>query len=153
RTKPMWTAKRILLLVLGAVIFITAYAVYAYFLGVVDGLPPLPAAFLNQPGIVNPPPPKTANTVDQKLQQAVGPDCEETRFTIKMEVRSRGLVLATNNFSIEQGGARDGQVKLEPFSVAIYGKAKGPDSYPEINTIQSDVAYLTFDQPIKSASD
>jgi hypothetical protein len=38
----MWTPKRILLLVLGFVTFWLAYGVYAYFLGGVDGLPPLP---------------------------------------------------------------------------------------------------------------
>ena len=38
----MWTPKRVLLLVLGIVVFTSAYVVYAHFLGRVDGLPPLP---------------------------------------------------------------------------------------------------------------
>lgn len=150
----MWTPKRVLLLVLGIIVFTSAYAVYAHFLGRVDGLPPLPDELLiaaTKDTVA--PPPRTQIAVDQKLQMAFGEDCEEIRRYIKMEVGSRGLVLASNQFEIKKGGPRDGQVELTPFSIALFGKDKGDGQVPEINTIRSDVAYLTFDQPITTASD
>ena len=38
----MWNPKRATLLVAGFVLFVVCYFVYAYFLGGIDGLPPLP---------------------------------------------------------------------------------------------------------------
>src|SRR4029077_639140 len=40
-----------------------------------------------------------------------------------------------------------------PFNVAIFGKDRGDGSFPEINTVQSDVAYLTFDKPVNNFAD
>src|SRR5207248_4777743 len=44
-------------------------------------------------------------------------------------------------------GKHKGQILLQPFSVAIFGKGS------EINTIRSQEAYLTFDHPISSISE
>lgn len=147
----MWTPKRVLLLVFGLVAFGTAYVVYAHFLGRVDGLPPLPAQFEAKVDGENeaPPPGRSPILVDKKLQMAFGEDCEETRRTIKLEVRAKGVVLAADEFGIEP----DGRVKLKPFSIALFSKPKKPGGQPEINTVRSDIAYLTFDQPIANAHD
>jgi hypothetical protein len=137
-----------LLLALGLVVFSAAYGVYCYFLGRVDGLPPLPAAFENKSeGGIPPPPNEQLLPVDLKLRQAFGEDCQELHRTIRIEMRSKGVVLASDDFVIEP----DGRVKLKPFSIAIFGKEK--DGYPEINTVRSDIAYLTFDQPVTNAQD
>lgn len=148
----MWTPKRVLLLVSGIAVFSLAYLVYAHFLGVIDGLPPLPGDCVplaqrdqDLPAMALPP----GNEAERKLRQAFGEECIELQRTIKLEVRAHGVVLAADHFNIEP----DGRVKLAPFSIAIFGKPKGEASYPEINTVRSDVAYLTFEKPITSLAD
>lgn len=148
----MWTPKRVLLLVMGLAVFITAYAVYARNLGHIDGLPPLPEDFEPSAdgGTSNPDPlPSRENEADRRLRQAFGEECPELKRTIKLEVRMRGIVLAADQFKIED----DGRVKLQPFSIALFGKTKGAAQLPEINTIRSDVAYLTFDRPVSNIGD
>ncbi len=147
----MWTPKRVLLLLAGFALFFTTYEVYAHFLGGIDGLPPLPEEFWPTEGAVSPPiqPIIRVNDEDRKLAQSFGEDCDEVKRAIKILVSSRGLVLAANDFKIQD----DGRVKLWPFSVAIFSKDKGDHRYPEINTVRSDEAYLTFDQPISSPTE
>ena len=55
----MWNSKRILLLGLGFALFLAGYVVYAYFLGGIDGLPPLPITLRpsGNSGSLPPPPP------------------------------------------------------------------------------------------------
>src|SRR5262249_29314309 len=86
-----------------------------------------------------------------KLEQAFGKDCEEAKpkRPIKIEVPARGMVLSAGDFKIED----DGRVRLWPLSVALFGKARGEDGTPEINTIRGDVAYITFERPIQTLSD
>ena len=156
----MWTPKRILLLVLGFVMFCLAYGVYAYFLGGVDGLPPLPAECEASKTPDIPPdyfrrePPQ----VDRKLRMAFGDECPELKRQIKLEMIARGIVLSAGDFKVEP----DGRVRLWPFSVIIFGKDRGEPAsakdrgepkFPEINTVQSDVAFLRFDQPIETIND
>ena len=67
----MWTPKRVLLLMAGFGLFFTTYAVYAHFLGGIDGLPPLPKEYWP----TNEPPEKLelrirANEAERKLTQA-----------------------------------------------------------------------------------
>jgi lipopolysaccharide export system protein LptA len=146
----VWTPKRVLLLILGLAVFTAAYGVYAYFLGRVDGLPPLPPEYEAKVTEGDVPKWDTQRPpVDLKLIKAFGQDCQEIRRTIKLEVQTRGVVLASDEFSIEP----DGRVKLKPFSIAIFSKDKGDGRYPEINTIRSDIGYLTFDQPISNAQE
>lgn len=148
----MWTPKRVLLLVMGFAVFISAYAVYARYLGSIDGLPPLPVDC--EPSEIADestglPPAARENEADRRLRQAFGEECPELKRTIKLEVRTRGVVLAADQFKIED----DGRVKLQPFSIAIFGKTKNAAEQPEINSIRSDVAFLTFDRPISSATE
>lgn len=148
----MRTHKRVLLLVTGLAVFVTAYVVYAHFLGLgrIDGLPPLPGEFGKLDGPPDDAPrPAMENVADQRLRQAFGEECPELKRALKLEVRKRGAVVAADQFTIEQ----DGRVKVQPFSVAMFGKPKGPAQKPEINTIRSDVAYLTFDRPIATPMD
>src|SRR5205085_9541316 len=36
------------------------------------------------------------------------------------------------------------------FSLAVWGNNTGDAAYPEINTIRSDLAYITFDRPVSN---
>src|SRR5207244_13489002 len=61
----------------------------------------------------------------------------------------KGLVLASDEAKIMENG----QVRLTPFRVGIFSEDRGDGKFPEVNTIQSDVALLTFDQPIVNMTD
>jgi lipopolysaccharide export system protein LptA len=142
----VWTPKRILLLVLGFLVFSFLYGIYAHFLGGVDGLPPLPADCLAPPTDDTLPlaVPQHDTELMRKLKMAFGEDCAELKRKIRLEMRARGIALAADNFSIEP----DGRVKLWPFSIALFGKDHVEGQFPEINTVQSDIAYLRFDKPV-----
>jgi lipopolysaccharide export system protein LptA len=149
----VWTPKRILLLALTVTLFFAGYLCYGRYLGGVDGLPPLPQAYWRpanpngrvKPGVRSP---KGPAALVRKLEEAFGKDCPEIRHTIKIEVQSRGLILIAENFEFVEG-----RVKLVTPSVAIYGKARGEDGTPEINTVRGKVAYLTFERPIQTLAD
>ncbi|MBL8796264.1 MAG: hypothetical protein JNM56_20360, partial [Planctomycetia bacterium] len=146
----MWTPKRILLLIAGFLGFSFAYGVYAYFLGGVNGLPPLPAEY--EPAATGDGVPdytRQEPLVEKKLKLAFGPDCAELKRTHRLEMRAKGIVLAADTFNIEA----DGRVKMAPFSLAMFGKERVESQFPEINTVQSDIAYLRFDQPIGNFAD
>ena len=144
----MRSQRRIAFYILGGLVFLGGYSVYAAMLGGLDGLPPLPEEYAERPhddSIVIIPP--TTNPTDVKLREAFGSHCVETDYTIKIEVRARGMVLAAGEFFVEP----DGRAQLTPFSVAMFGKTKNGQT--EINTIHCDRAYLTFDQPIKNVTE
>lgn len=145
----MWTPKRVLILLAGVVFFTTSFGVYAYFLGEIDALPPLAPEYwptaradIESKGPQEP-------EVDRKLQKAYGADCEEVRRTIKLDLRSKGWCLAADQFDIEP----DGRVKLSPFSACVFPKGRPDARFPEINTVQCEIAYLTMDRPIASATE
>jgi lipopolysaccharide export system protein LptA len=144
----VWTPKRVLLLAAGFVVFLTAYLVYAHFLGGIDGLPPLPEAY--SPIAPSDDPPRTPsvtqeNSVDNKLRMAFGNAYDEVKNRkIKLELQQRGIVLAAQEAKILE----DGRVELKPFSLAIFRKERVPEKFPEINTVQSKSAVLRFDRPI-----
>lgn len=141
----MWTPKRILIMIAGTFLFLAGFIVYDYFLGGYDGLPPLPEEYLP---IVGPITPMVADDSerDQKMRLAFGADSDEARREFVFDSRTRAMLLAVDKFEIQD----DGRVKLWPFSVALFPKRKDDAPTPEINTIQSEVAYLTLDQPVKS---
>src|SRR5438270_11829754 len=93
----MWTPRRLFLLLLGLAFFGTAYAVYARFLGGIDGLPLLPDEFLVhrtldskeeaiKPGITT--------EIDRKLMQAFGAGCREVNWNTRLNLGKMGLLLA-----------------------------------------------------------
>jgi hypothetical protein len=139
----VWTPKRILLLAGGVVLFLAGYVVYAFALGGIDGLPPLPDAYLPSRTAAGWTNPTIENPRDRKLIQAFGAGCPELNWPYKIDASQRGLVLAFEDYTIE----KDGRVRLRPFSIALF-KDKGKGEYPEINTVRSPEAHLRFDQPI-----
>jgi lipopolysaccharide export system protein LptA len=148
----VWTPKRVLLLAGGFSAFFMAYLCYAHFLGGIDGLPPLPEDYgpVALPTDDLPAAPGRENSADAKLRMAFGDECPEAKdWKIKLELESRNMVIATQDISVEP----DGRVKLTPFSVAIFGKDKGDGKYPEINTVRSQQAYLTFDKPVSNIAE
>jgi hypothetical protein len=156
----VWTPKRVLLLVSGFVLLLAAYWAYAHFLGGIDGLPALPEEYEPYVGPANEsgPPPASTNSADDKLRQAFGEECPELNDPIRLEVRSKGMVLAAREFRIVKEGDPDwkehaGQVCLPQVSLALFSKDTGDGKFPEINTVRSDIAYLTFDQPITSPAE
>jgi hypothetical protein len=146
----VWTPKRILLLTFGFIVFLSAYLVYAQFLGGIDGLPPLPEEFwprLSQEQDFEPPLMRP-NDTEKKLRTAFGEDERILNCPIKLEIRAKGVVMASEQFEIQDGG-----VKLTPFFMAIFGKEREPGKLVEINTIRSGMARLTFDKPINAITE
>lgn len=142
----MWTPKRAVLLMSGSGLFLAVYLVYAYFLGGIDGLAPLPEKLVRRPGdagMVLPPPPLESET-DRRLKQAFGLDCPELERTIKLIVSNRGLILASSDAKV----LPDGQVRLTKFSIAVFRGEFHETGFPEINTARAEVALLRFDKPI-----
>lgn len=154
----MWNAKRVLLLIAGFAVLCAAYLGYDHFLGGIDGLPPLPPEYWpdTDPGpqaVADIPPPQR-DVVARRLVEAFGERSDVLRLAIKLETNRRGAVVATDDFKIlEDDSQRAGQVKLQPFRVAVFGKTRGPDGTPEINTISCDIAYLTLDERVSSLND
>lgn len=143
----MWTPRRILLLAAGFAVFLASYFLYAYFLGGIDGLPPLPDryALVEETGPVSIPPPRE-NDTDKRLREAFGVDCDEVKNrTIKLELESKGMVLAARDIAFP-----DGRVELAPFSLAVFVHGKGGPGFPEINSVQCQRAILTFDKRVNN---
>ncbi len=144
----MWTPRQMALLAIGFVGYLAGYLAYGRsFLGVIDGLPALPEEYQHVAGSEPPPqlPTSRPKSVEEKLKQAFGFECPELHWRIKLELHSRGMVLASHKSEI-----REGRVYLTPVSVAMFGKDKGKGKYPEINTIRGQEAYLKFDRPVAS---
>jgi hypothetical protein len=141
----VWTPKRIVILLGGLTLFLSVYVVYAYFLGGIDGLPILSAEFL--PGEITEDCRKgdEEGQTERKLKLAFGNECPELSMPIKLNLPSKGLLLAASQFEIIE---TDGRVKLSPFSAALFPKNSGDTGIPEINTVQCEVAYLTLDRPV-----
>jgi lipopolysaccharide export system protein LptA len=137
------------LLIIGLVLFGTAFGVYARFLGWIDGLPELPDEMLVRRAETEPLPPLTYTPAETKLQQAFGAECPEVTpaYSWKLKLRAEGMVLAFNEFKIDP----EGRVRLSPFSLATFKEKQG--QFPEINTVHADVANLEFDRPVKVIND
>lgn len=142
----MGATRRLIVLVAGVAACIVAFWLYALVFGRIDGLPPLPVAFLERraPDAVDPPPRGGSSGIDQKLQRAFGPGCAEIAYNHRIELQKNGVILATNQVAIEP----DGRCKLKPFSVAVIRERPGQE--PEVYTIHSDEAYILFDKPVKN---
>ena len=138
----------------GLTLFVMAYMVYGYFLGSVNGLPPLPKDY--RPG-QHPDPSLEAtditNDAERRLQQAFGDNCEEIKHPIRPWIGKMRIALAAGRYEI----LPDGRLRLETFSLAHFGKEIGKETgqgqVPEINTANSDQAFITFDRPIKTLFD
>jgi protein involved in polysaccharide export with SLBB domain len=81
------------------------------------------------------------------LSRAFGDSSEALRATIKLEVRSLGLVLAANEMSIEP----DGRARFTPCWLARFSEA-GEEAQPVV-AIRCPEARVSFDGPVKSLAD
>ena len=145
----MWSPKRVLILVSCTLFFLSGYGVYAFFLGDIDGLPVLAAEFFppdlgdDKPGVPQ------ESLRDAMIRQAFGPGSAELHRPMRLLVRDKGMVLSAGQFDIDKD---DGRVKFAPFSAAIFPQNKD-GGFPEINTVQSDFAYLTLDKPVATPAE
>jgi hypothetical protein len=148
----MWTPKRIVLLAVGFLMFTLAYIVYsATSLGRINTLPPLPEQY--QAGAGNTEPVlkqrKTGATLlERKMEKAFGIGCKELKWPVLLELNSKSMVMAAGMFEVVE----DGRMKLEPMSLAVFGKKKNDGRDVEINTLKCKQAYITFDRPVTSMS-
>jgi len=87
-------------------------------------------------------------TVDQKLRQAF-PGSEVSAAAIKLEVRSKGLVIAASAMAVEA----DGRVKLSDCCIARFptGETAGAGVRP--TTIRSEYASFKLDGAVRSVTD
>ncbi|QVL33042.1 hypothetical protein KIH39_03750 [Telmatocola sphagniphila] len=151
----MHTPRRILLTVLGLSLSILGYFVYAQLLGRVDGLPPLPERFAQVADQQEFIPPTTRSPIEEQLIVAFGANCAELDYGMKMNLGSKGVVLAATLEKQSNGKAfsDDGRLFASPLSIAVFGKNKGPDGMQEITTLHSDRGILTFDSPVHSIAE
>jgi lipopolysaccharide export system protein LptA len=147
----VWTPKRIIVLAGGFVAFFCLYAAYAStYVGRMDGLPPLPEMYWPNPdqteiqSVAHGEP-----VIVSKLKKAFGINCEELKRAIRLELHSKNMVLAAERFDIDS----DGRVCLHPISVAVFGKGRWDAPDVEISTVQSEVAYLKFDGPVRNMTE
>jgi lipopolysaccharide export system protein LptA len=143
----VWTPRRILIYLGTSVGLLAAFVVYVIIFGIFDTLPLLPERFLPGP----PTDPKNVVMFEdegvRRVRQAFGNECPELNRK-RVYLPSRGAVICVDQFE-----KVDGRIKLSPFSIGIFAKPREGERFPEINTIQSDIAYLTLDREIKSLAE
>ncbi len=155
----MWTPRRVLLLLVGTLLFGGVYGAYAYALGWIDGLPQLPDRMLvRSDGEFRPPDRPVLPTV-QLLREAFGPGCaEENPSTYANQFTFRSgdswVVVATGRVPNPEGKS----VTLSPFSVAVFGKPRpphlrAPGEVVEISTFHADKAVLELDRHVAGLTD
>jgi hypothetical protein len=147
----MLTPKRLLVVVLGFGVLFGGYLTYNHFLGHYDGLQPLPVEYRPHGGLgesSNAPPIVRQNTLHQRLEEAFGPNCEETRRRYMLQWPMQGLVLAAERYEITEG-----KLKLSKVSVAHFGKPRPDAKMPEINSLRGDQAVVEFDKPLTDLRD
>ena len=148
------------MLLAGFLAFGTAYAVYARFLGWLDGLPQLPDEMkIASNGEFRPPENPQAPT-QVRLADAFGPKAPETDYAYYPNQFSflngdSVVVLASGPVPANPDSHR---VTLSPFSLALFGKPKPahlrkPGEVPEITTIHADKGILEFDRKISNPND
>ena len=157
----MWTPRRVLLLLGSLLLFGGVFGVYNRLLGWLDGLPQLPARFLDSPREQPVPPPRLTSPTVLRLIEAFGPNCPESQdnkvYETKLEFRQgeSSVVVACGPPPANPNSKR---VTLAPFSVAVFGKPRPPQfrqpgEVVEISTLHADKAVLEFDQEIKNPND
>ena len=159
----MWTPRRVALLLAGVVLFVGAYAAYAFALGWLDGLPQLPAAMLAKSKGDVLPPTRTTTATQARLIEAFGPGCPEAAeakvagYFTKLEFRNgdSSVVLAAG---APQFGEKSKRVTVAPFSVAVFGKPRRedlrrPGEVTEITTFHSDKAVIEYDKVVENPND
>jgi hypothetical protein len=141
----MMTPRRLLVMLTGFGVLLTAYITYAHFLGHYGDFQPLPPDF--RPGqttdpLISPQGPRQ-NQLMAKLEEAFGANCEESRRRIKLQWPAQGVVMAADQYLIT-----DGKLKLIRVSVAQFGKPDAQTRAVQINSMRSDLAVVEFEKPI-----
>src|SRR5262245_36051762 len=108
----MWTPRRIFLTLIGLLAFASIYLGYTRLMRSLAGLAPLPDDFKANDGPRPAAPSVKSTSTDRKFELAFGVGCSELRYPIKLEMKSRGVLLASYHFEIVTTGARAGWVKL-----------------------------------------
>lgn len=154
------TPRRIVLTIVGLLLFGTAYSVYDRFLGWIDGLPLLPARMLAASDSSFRVPTRYTSPTIERLKEAFGENSmeKETAFyPTQLEFRNgeTSTVVAAGR---PPSNPRSKQVPLSPFSVAVFSKPRPehlrqPGEVNEITTFHSDKAVLEFDREIKTPTD
>ena len=121
----MWTPKRIMLLVVGFVLFTLAYLLYsATTLGRINTLPPLPEILPDNESSNDPDRPSSSETdpapLEKKMERAFGTACRELKWPVQLELNSKSMVMAAGMFEVVD----DGRMRLEPMSIGLFGKKK-----------------------------
>jgi lipopolysaccharide export system protein LptA len=139
------------MLAAGFIFFASTYVIYAYFLGGINGLPPLPedCLLVTDEVPLTVPAPQHENNTKKLLRLAFGEDCPEKDFKFQLESQDKGFVLAMEDFTV----LSDGRVELSPFRFVILRKEKDAGKFPEINTIKCNKAFISFDKPVSSIAD
>jgi hypothetical protein len=146
----VWTPKRIIQLAGAFVAFTLVYILYTLTaLGRINTLPPLPDQYKPSAGadslpVVRAPRSIKPTLLEQKLEMAFHPGCEELTWPVRLELNSKSMVIAAWKFEL----ADQGRIKLELMSLALFGKKKNDGREIEINTLKCKQAYITFDRPI-----
>jgi lipopolysaccharide export system protein LptA len=142
-----------MLLAVGFLVFTLIYLVYSMTsLGRINTLPPLPDKYIEgkqgsqRETIVEGP--RMPTPLERKLEMAFRPGCEELKWPVRLELNSRSMVMAAEDFKVET----DGRVLLEHMSLALFGKKKNDGRDIEINTLRCKRAFITFDRPVSSLS-
>jgi RNA polymerase sigma factor (sigma-70 family) len=91
---------------------------------------------------------KATGDLHARLEQAFGKDCKEIQAKIKVELRWRRMIFATNQMSLEP----DGRIRLTPCSIAYFGERLDA-KLDEMTAIRTSAATFTFDRPIRSMAD
>lgn len=157
---PVWTPRRVLLLLGGILLLGAVYGVYARWLGWLDGLPPLPDRLREKAVGEFRFSPRTISPTVERIREAFGPDCPEQHsafYPIQLErwTPTSSIVLACGTPPFNNGSNR---VPVAPFSVAIFGRPKPghlrqPGEVPEVTTLHADKAILEFDRPVTGLGD
>jgi hypothetical protein len=150
----MWTPRRVILLAVGYFLVVASYLGYlGSTFGAIDGLPALPELMYpsqDPTDRVIPTARCTIRRVEERIKQAFGADCPELKWPIQLEVNNKTLAVAAEDFKIED----DGRLCLMPASVAVFPRDfPAPGTFPEINTLRGQVAYIKFDRPISNLSE
>ncbi|QEL13955.1 hypothetical protein [Limnoglobus roseus] len=143
----MWTPRRILMLVIGLFAFGTAYTGYAQIFGAIDGLPNLPAKYLDAVDTPAPPIIFHESPTILRLKEAFGQNCVEieSSYPTRLELRDEGIVFAAGRPDPIDNPSRF--VRLAPFSMAQFGKPKDGE-VTEVTTMHGDEAIIELDKPI-----
>jgi hypothetical protein len=91
---------------------------------------------------------QTGSEVERKLRLAFGEECKEVaEAAIKVEIRSRNLILAANSFRVEP----DGRVRFAPCWM-VRGGGQG-DAAGEAMALRCREVTFTFDGPVRDLAE